>query len=96
MTATSSSIGPDADYRKAVLAKGSLGGNEVYRDVIRESGKASAVFYVNFNAGDDWLVRLVGDGTRPSPRTSGRSPGSASPPGRTTTGRTRCVRLTTD
>ena len=55
-------VGPDADYRKAVLANGSLGGNEVYHDVIRESGKASAVFYVNFNAGDDWLVRLVGDG----------------------------------
>ena len=62
MTATSSSIGPNADYRKPVLGKGSLGDNEVYRDVIRESDKASAVFYVNFNAGDDWLVRLVGDG----------------------------------
>jgi hypothetical protein len=54
-------IGPDADYRQEVLAKGSLGTNDVYRDVIRESDKASAVFYVNFNAGDDWLVRAVGD-----------------------------------
>ena len=55
-------IGPNADYRQAVLGKGSLGDNDVYRDVIRESGKASAVFYVNFNAGDDWLVRVAGDG----------------------------------
>ena len=54
-------IGPDADYRQAVLAKGTLGSNEIYRDVIRESDKASAVFFVNFNAGDEWLVRLVGD-----------------------------------
>ena len=54
-------IGPNADYRQAVLGKGSLGDNDVYRDVIRESDKASAVFYVNFNAGDDWLVRVVGD-----------------------------------
>jgi hypothetical protein len=55
-------IGPDADYRQAVLGKGSLGDNDVYRDVIRESDKASAVFYVNFNAGDDWLVRILGEG----------------------------------
>ena len=55
-------IGPNGDYRQAVLARGTLGSNEVYQDVIRESDKASAVFFVNFNAGDDWLVRLVGDG----------------------------------
>jgi hypothetical protein len=53
-------IGPDADYRKAVLARGSLGTNDVYRDVVRESDKASVVLFVNFDAGD-WLVRVAGD-----------------------------------
>jgi hypothetical protein len=55
-------VGPNAAYREAVLARGSLGTNEVYQDVIRESDQASAVLYVNFNAGDDWLVRFLGDG----------------------------------
>ena len=55
-------VGPNAEYREAVLARGSLGTNEVYQDVIRESDQASAVFFVNFNAGDDWLVRVLGDG----------------------------------
>jgi hypothetical protein len=54
-------IGPDEDHRTAVLGRGDLGNNEVYRDVIRESDKASAVLYVNFDVGDDWLVRLAGD-----------------------------------
>lgn len=54
-------IGPDADYRKRALEHGSLGSNDVYRDVVRESGKAAGVFFVNFNAGDDWLVDLAGD-----------------------------------
>jgi hypothetical protein len=54
-------IGPDEDFRTGVLGKGTLGSSEAYRDVIRESDKASAVVYVNFNAGDDWLVRVMGD-----------------------------------
>ena len=44
-----------------MLGRGDLGNNEVYQDVIRESDKASAVLYVNFDVGDDWLVRLAGD-----------------------------------
>ncbi len=55
-------VGPNAGYREAVLARGSLGSSEVYQDVIRESAQASSVFFVNFNAGDDWLVRILGDG----------------------------------
>jgi len=54
-------IGPDAEYRAAVLKHGTLGDNDVYQDVVRESDKASAVLFVNFNAGDDWLVRVAGD-----------------------------------
>ena len=54
-------IGPNEDFRTGILGNGDLGNNEVYRDVIRESDKASAVVFVNFNAGDDWLVELAGD-----------------------------------
>ena len=54
-------IGPNAEYRAEVLKRGSLGDNDVYQDVVRESDKASAVLFVNFNAGDDWLVRVAGD-----------------------------------
>jgi hypothetical protein len=54
-------IGPDTELRTAILGNGGLGDTEIYRDVIRESDKASAVVFVNFNAGDDWLVNLVGE-----------------------------------
>jgi hypothetical protein len=54
-------IGPNAGYRAQVLAKGTLGQNHVYQDVVRESDQASAVLFVNFDAGDDWLARLAGD-----------------------------------
>jgi hypothetical protein len=54
-------IGPNTEFRTGILGKGDLGNNEVYRDVIRESDKASAVVFVNFNAGDDWLADLAGD-----------------------------------
>jgi hypothetical protein len=54
-------IGPNDDYRAEVAKRGTLGDDEVYQDVVRESDQASAVLFVNFNAGDDWLVRLAGD-----------------------------------
>jgi hypothetical protein len=54
-------IGPGTELRTAILGNGELGKTEVYQDVIRESDKASAVLFVNFNAGDDWLVKVAGD-----------------------------------
>jgi hypothetical protein len=54
-------IGPNDDYRAEVAKRGTLGDDEVYQDVVRESDRAGAVLFVNFNAGDDWLVRLAGD-----------------------------------
>ena len=52
-------IGPDADYRAAVVGDGGLGDSEAFRDVVREADRASAVAFVNFDAGDGWLLRLV-------------------------------------
>lgn len=53
-------IGPDTEFRTGILGKGDLGNTEVYQDVVRESDKASFVLFVNFDAGDDWLVELAG------------------------------------
>jgi Protein of unknown function (DUF3352) len=54
-------IGPNTEFRTGILGRADLGSTEIYQDVIRESDKASSVVFVNFNAGDDWLVKLAGD-----------------------------------
>ncbi|HET9422130.1 MAG TPA: DUF3352 domain-containing protein [Nocardioides sp.] len=51
-------IGPNEDYRDQILDDGDLGGSDTYQDVVRESGNAASVFYVNFDAGDGWLEAL--------------------------------------
>jgi Protein of unknown function (DUF3352) len=54
-------IGPDADYRAELLEGGDLGDSETFQDVIQEADQAAAIFYLDFDAGDDWLLELVGD-----------------------------------
>ena len=51
-------IGPNDDYREEILEDGDLGGSDTYEDVVRESGDAAAIIYVNFDAGDGWLEQL--------------------------------------
>jgi hypothetical protein len=51
-------VGPNADYRASLLEDGDLGDSAVYQDVIREGDRASAVFFVNFDA-NDWLAGLL-------------------------------------
>jgi hypothetical protein len=48
------------DYRSALEGGGSLGDSATYSEVV-EADEAQSVLFVNFNADDDWLVRLVGD-----------------------------------
>ncbi len=55
-------IGPNPDYRGQLLADGGLGDSDVYQNVVRESGDANAILFVNFDAGD-WLTSLA-DGDR--------------------------------
>jgi hypothetical protein len=50
-------IGPDAAYRTDVLENGGLGSSETFKGVVREAGDAAAVLFVNFDAGDGWLLR---------------------------------------
>ncbi|GAB3035930.1 hypothetical protein GCM10011376_18050 [Nocardioides flavus (ex Wang et al. 2016)] len=48
------------DYRGALESSGSLGDSSAYSEVV-EDDEAQSVLYVDFNADDDWLVRLTGD-----------------------------------
>ena len=54
-------ISPNADYRAALLEDGGLGESETFQDVIREAEKAGVVFYLDFDASDDWLLELADD-----------------------------------
>ncbi|MET0524071.1 MAG: DUF3352 domain-containing protein [Nocardioides sp.] len=54
-------IGLDQDYVSELLEDGDLGDSEVFKHVIREPGDASSIFFVNFDAGDGWLVKIAGD-----------------------------------
>lgn len=47
------------DYRSTLETESGLGGSDVYSDVI--DGEAQTVLFVNFDADDDWLVRLAED-----------------------------------
>jgi hypothetical protein len=51
-------ISPDDDYRDQLLDDGDLGDSEVYEDVVRESGDAASIVFVNFDAGGGWLERI--------------------------------------
>ncbi|HEX6148259.1 hypothetical protein [Nocardioides sp.] len=51
-------IGPNADYRGELLEDGGLGGTDAFQNVVREADQASAVLFVNFDAGD-WLTSLA-------------------------------------
>ncbi|MBC2933552.1 DUF3352 domain-containing protein [Nocardioides sp. zg-1228] len=47
------------DYRSSLESESGLGDSAAYTDVI--DGDAQTVFYLNFDADDDWLVRLAED-----------------------------------
>lgn len=51
-------IGPNPDYRTELLEDGRLGDTDAFRNVVREAEQASAIVYVNFDAGD-WLTSLA-------------------------------------
>jgi hypothetical protein len=53
-------LSPDADYRAELVEEGSLGDSAVFRSVVEDADEASAIFFVDFDAGDDWLVALAG------------------------------------
>ena len=57
-------IGPNDDYRAELLERGDLGDTDTFQQVVREADDASAVLFVNFDAGGGWLSSLAeGDPT---------------------------------
>ena len=54
-------ISPNDDYRAALLEDGGLGESETFKDVIREAENAGVVFYLDFDASDEWLLEIAGD-----------------------------------
>jgi hypothetical protein len=55
-------IGPNEDYRAAVLEDGDLGDNDVFEDVVREADSANAVLFVNLDELEDLIEEaLEGD-----------------------------------
>ena len=54
-------IGADEAYVAELLEDGGLGGTDAFENVVREAEDASAVFFLNFDAGDGWLVEVAGD-----------------------------------
>lgn len=54
-------IGADEAYVAELLEDGDLGGTDAFENVVREAEDASAVFFLNFDAGDGWLVKVAGD-----------------------------------
>jgi hypothetical protein len=54
-------VGPNADYRAALLEDGGLGASDTFRDVIREAERAGVILYVDFDGSDDWLTGVVGE-----------------------------------
>ncbi len=53
-------IGPDTDYLSELLGDGGLGDTDTFQDVVREDDPSS-IFFINFDAGDNWLAGLAGD-----------------------------------
>jgi len=51
-------VGPNPDYRGQLLEDGGLGDSDIYQNVVRESGDANAIVFINFDAGD-WLTSLA-------------------------------------
>jgi hypothetical protein len=54
-------VGVDEEYVAKLLEDGDLGDSDTFRNVVREAEDASQVLYVNFDAGDGWLVELAGE-----------------------------------
>ena len=53
-------IGPDRDYLSELLGDGGLDDTDTFQDVVREDDPSS-IFFINFDAGDNWLAGLAGD-----------------------------------
>jgi hypothetical protein len=54
-------ISPNDAYRGQLVEDGGLGETDAFAAVVDDADTANAVFFVNFDAGDNWLATLAGD-----------------------------------
>jgi hypothetical protein len=52
-------VGTDREYVSRLLEKGNLGSQDSFNDAVPSAGTASAILYVNFDAGNGWASRLA-------------------------------------
>lgn len=52
-------LSPNSEYRSTLVEDGKLGDDSTYRRVVEAGDDAVGVLYVNFDADDNWLVRLA-------------------------------------
>jgi hypothetical protein len=54
-------LGLNQSYVQTLTEEGALGDEAVFEDAVPEADRSGAVLFVNFDAGDGWVERLVGD-----------------------------------
>lgn len=54
-------IGLNDEFKAELAQDGSLGDSDAYQAVVPDADDTQYLLYVDFNADDDWLVRLAGD-----------------------------------
>jgi hypothetical protein len=54
-------LGPDADYRKALLEDGGLGDTDKFKRVVEHADDATGILYLDFDAIDGWIADLTDD-----------------------------------
>jgi len=52
-------FGPDQAWVDELSKDGSLGDSDTYRQVLPDADRASSLLYLNVDAGDDWLIRML-------------------------------------
>jgi len=53
-------VGLDPDYVDTLLQDGDLGSEDAFERAVPDADRATALLYVNFDAGDGWAERLAG------------------------------------
>ena len=70
-------VGPNAAYLDTLLGSGDLGSSPTFKDVVPHAEDASSVVYLDFDAGDNWLVKALEQAGAPSEVTENVEPLSA-------------------
>jgi len=70
-------VGPNSSYLDSLLNHGGLADSSTFKDVVPHADEAVSVVYLDFDAGDNWLVNALKDGGAPAEVTDNVDPLSA-------------------